>query len=166
MIKLNENSYITLNECEEYIKDNYLPTDTIRVHWEVLPIEEKEIYLRKAVKNIDSLSLKGHKLDFNQKLQFPRSFNTYTMIYGYNVPMEVKQAQCEEVYGLIKKEYTTLENKQFKVLQSLGAVKNFKFNKRQSAEVNTIENFGEPKKDKQDLASEDAYKLLQFWIWG
>lgn len=165
MININVNSYVSLEEVDDFIMTNYLPTDTIRVHWEVLDDNEKEIYIKKSAKEIDALNLKGYKNN-STAMAFPRYLPAYSLRNGNTVPEEVKQAQMINVYGLIKKEYTDLESKQFRILQSLGATKNFKFNKRQSAEVMTVEPIKEPSKRKQALASEQAFNIMQQWVRG
>ena len=166
MLEINKNTYVSLEEVDNFITENYHHTDTVRVHWEVIDNEEKEMYIKKSAKEIDGLNLKGYKNLGGQVMAFPRFLPAYSLLNGNTVPEEVKEAQKVNVYGLIKNEYTMLENRQFKVLQSLGATKNFKFNKRQSAEINTVDVPNEPAKRVQALASEDALNLIQKWIRG
>lgn len=164
MLEINKNTYVSLEEVNDYILSNYHYTDTIRIHWEVIDDAEKEIYIKKSAKEIDGLNLKGYKNVGGQLMAFPRFLPAYSLLNGNTVPLEVQEAQKINVYGLIKKEYTNLENKQFKVLQALGSTKNFKFNKRQSAEITTVETATEPSKRKQMLSSEEAFGLIQKWV--
>jgi hypothetical protein len=166
MLELYKDSYVTLEETNEYFENNFNETDTIRIHWEVLTDEEKENYIKKSAREIDGLNLKGYKNISGQKMAFPRFLPAYSLLNGNTVPEEVYEAQKLNIYGLIKKEYTTLESKQFKVLQTLGATKNFKFNRRQSAEISTVEPSNEPLKRKQLLSSEEALGLLSRWLRG
>lgn len=92
------NSYITVDEADQLITENYLSTDPLRVAWEALATGDKEVLLRRAAAQIDRLPFTGRVADVNQKMAFPRKavFND-----SPEIPEEVKSAQAlQSVYYL------------------------------------------------------------------
>ena len=85
MIEINVNSYVSLEEANEYFAQR-LGAD----YWASLDDEQKEKALITATKKIDRLPFIGSKKDPAQPLQFPR------IPLGQNVPQAIKDAVCEE----------------------------------------------------------------------
>lgn len=81
-------SYITIEEAEQYMEQFYTATDALRVSWSVLSDADKEVYLRKAFRCIEGLPLRGCKRLLTQTTMFPRSDSL-------TVPQRVKYAQVE-----------------------------------------------------------------------
>ena len=109
---VDNDSYVTELEAEEYISKNYVSTDPLRKAWAALTDEDKEVYLRVAAKTVDALALKGKKCEVNQKMQFPRYYDSKSYqeylypepedydvhgryYYQITVPNNVKYAQIE-----------------------------------------------------------------------
>lgn len=108
-IVVGEDSYVTVEEATSYIQQYYTSKDERRLAWEALTEEDKEVFLRKATRQIDLLPLQGVKLDTDQKLQFPRLL-AVKYLDGYfpgaysvkiddspDIPDEVKRATIEQV---------------------------------------------------------------------
>lgn len=101
MLEVGIDSYITLEEAETYIK-NYVTDEAIKAKWNALTGEQKEVYLRKAVLNIDKLHFGGIKVDSKQRLEFPRKYSGHYS-GGYlveEVPWAIKSAEVEEALFL------------------------------------------------------------------
>lgn len=65
-------SYATVEEADVYVKSHYVSTDSLRVTWEGLSEEDKQVLLNVATEAIDSLPWPGRKADINQENAFPR----------------------------------------------------------------------------------------------
>lgn len=81
-------SYVTVEEATQYILQHYTSVDPIRIAWETLPDEDKQILLNRSADAINSLPLPGRKTYPDQENAFPRYPST-------EVPEEVKAAQVE-----------------------------------------------------------------------
>lgn len=69
------NSYITVQEANQLITDNFMSTDPIRVFWNNIGNDsDKESIILNSTKKFDkdSMCYKWFKQDVNQPLQFPR----------------------------------------------------------------------------------------------
>lgn len=155
-------TYATLAECDTYLTNHYLSTDTNLVAWNLLSDANCDTLLRAACIVIDRLPLVGYKSVVTQTLQFPRTIWTEhdQTVWGIrignpswyvqsDVPTEVKYAQCEIALSLI-----TGENARLK-LQREG-VKSF-----------SIGSLSETYKTASDLAyCNEANKLLNGYING
>lgn len=95
MIEININSYVTLDEANEYFVSR-LGSD----YWDTLEDEQKEKALITATKKIDRLPFIGYKQDPYQPLQFPRFYYSTGCYYNglpiEDIPQQVKDAVCEE----------------------------------------------------------------------
>ncbi len=96
MLEIYKNSYVTLDEAEEYFNGK-LGAD----FWGELEEEDKEKALITASRHIDIQPFLGRKADPKQEMSFPR------IIRGkkYEVLYRVKAAVCEQVYGLFTDNY-------------------------------------------------------------
>ena len=81
-------SYVTVEEANVYIQNNLLTTDPLRISWEALFDEEKQVLLNRSAAVINSLPFPGRKMNVNQENAFPRYPNT-------DVPDDIKAAQIE-----------------------------------------------------------------------
>lgn len=81
-------SYVTIEEANVYIQNNLLSTDPLRISWESLLDEDKQVLLNRSAAAINSLPFTGRKMNVNQENAFPRYPNT-------DVPDDVKVAQIE-----------------------------------------------------------------------
>lgn len=81
-------SYVTIEEANVYIQNNLLSTDPLRISWELLLDEDKQVLLNRSAAAINSLPFTGRKMNVNQENAFPRYPNT-------DVPDDVKVAQIE-----------------------------------------------------------------------
>jgi hypothetical protein len=89
-LTVGTDSYITIEEAGLYFASYYASTDVKLVAWEELEDSDKEIYLRRAFRSIETLPLKGCKYSATQTTQFPRD-NSIDLA----VPTAVKNAQAE-----------------------------------------------------------------------
>ena len=102
-------TYISLDDAQEYLSENYISTDEKLIAWNALSDMDKEILLRKALKTIEAQPYVGFKACSTQTLEFPRALYTSipqdiyapSQIWPDNwyvqseVPSAVKYAQCE-----------------------------------------------------------------------
>ena len=162
MLNIGINSYVDLEEADIYIEDNYLELDNLSVIWGVLTDKEKEVYLIQSAGEIDTLLLMGVKYAKNQKMEFPR-MECYKQ--GKEIPNEVKEAQIENALSIMSKSVSARSDEQMKILNSLGAYKNLKYNKREMGEIGLGESLtGQNTSANKRLTSLEAEKILKAWI--
>lgn len=170
MLNVGENSYLTTEEADQYIFEHYKEFDDLRVVWTVLTEEEKETYLKNSLAEIERLPFIGRKYLFTQKLQFPRELlgyrsglpPLYLAVYLGNgeIPDEVKAAQTENALGIINKEWSARADQQFKSANTLGIMKNIKYNRREFGEATLGEEIT-GQKNRNLLTSAVAESLLR-----
>lgn len=135
---IGTDTYISQADATSYVNTHYIASDAKRVAWAALASDDKDVLLRKATQIIDSTPVVGAKVIETQLLAFPRAIYTQYMttlkssgsyIYSNNniyiqteVPLEIKQAQCELAISLIN----GLSDRQ--ILQKQG-VKSFSLSK-------------------------------------
>lgn len=93
MLEIGVDSYVTVAEADAYSASHYLSTDKVRLEWEKLSTEDKEVILRQSCLEMDALPYVGRKVSETQTLAFPR------MKYGYcmdGVDPYVAKAQVEQ----------------------------------------------------------------------
>lgn len=84
MLVVNENSYCTVAEADEYITSHFISDDEYLVKWLNLSEEDKEVCLIRSTQALDNLKYIGRKKGV-QKLQFPRVITLGAGGYGYNL---------------------------------------------------------------------------------
>jgi len=184
MLTIGTDSYITALEADEYLDNNYTRLNSLRVNWSVLPAADKDVYLRQAAGRIDALLLQGQKYEPMQVMQFPRRragrapFIPVTgfmplaawLLYGLGdspvVPPNVKAAQAEEAIALLAKELGGRSDAQMRTMQTLGAMKNIKHNKREMGDVGAQAIVQAPTPRAKALESDRAAELLKPWTNG
>ena len=173
MLKVGENSYLTIEDADQYIAEYYKEYDDLRVIWSVLTVEEKEVYLKNSLAEIERLPFIGEKYLFTQKLQFPRQLYpvtsgcppSYLAIYlgTGTIPEEIKGAQAENALGLLGKEWSARADRQFKTANTLGIMKNIKYNRREFGEATLGEEITGSKR-RSALTSPVAEQLLRKFL--
>lgn len=177
MLIQGENTYATTAEADEYINTHYNKYAPLRAIWTVLDDEEKESYLRNSLTEIEALPFVGRKYKMTQKLAFPRiKSGTAGCVYPYGpfygsmsdyseIPQEVKEAQAENALALIGKECMAQTDKQFMIMQSLGVMKNIKYNKREAGDVGMGDDIkGGSSGSGGGLTGKAAYNMLRGWL--
>lgn len=109
-ITVNENTYISLDDAEEYFK-----TRLNNSVWEEATNTQKKKALVTATRHIDYHSFIGRKVDPDQPLKFPRVFTKkISPFYKYDdkldsdsLPQELLDATCEEAIALLSKDNKT-----------------------------------------------------------
>lgn len=73
-LKVGYNSYMTMDEVNEYINSNYVSATPERKAWEALSEDDKAVTIIRSTGLVDrdSMLYKGRKADRFQKMQFPR----------------------------------------------------------------------------------------------
>lgn len=84
-------TYIDVEEMLEYLKDNYVSTDPLRIQWEAMNAEDQSVLLRKAFNYINSLPLHGRPASEDQEGAFPRAG-----LFTLQDLLKVKYAQAEQ----------------------------------------------------------------------
>lgn len=87
MLTIGVDTYITSDEANEYVKQFYLASDSLRIQWEVMTEEDREVYLRRAFVRINQLPYTGKRKSPKQPLPFPRQDGNL---------LKVKYAQVEQ----------------------------------------------------------------------
>lgn len=164
LLEVGKDSYVTIEEANDYVENNYPDFDDLAVTWGVLTDKEKKSYLGASLSQIEALVLYGKRLNPTQDLQFPRvkCFKPATHENGFEIPREVKEAQIENALELLNKDLRARADEQMTILSTLGVVKNTKYNKREMGEVGLGATLT-GNTNKQPLESEQALKLLRAW---
>lgn len=71
-LNIGVDSYVSLEEANQYVEKNYVSTNSYRVKWNSLSDSDKEVLLRASTSALDQLKYIGSKRDYSQKLKFPR----------------------------------------------------------------------------------------------
>lgn len=119
MIEVNVDSYVTVQEADEYVGKYYMSTDDKSVAWIAMDEGQKEVALRNGAMAIDSVVYPGRKKDSEQVMEFPRCYKngyyfplswyeTYTIETGswhcmVDVPDKIKHSQVEEALEIVSR---------------------------------------------------------------
>lgn len=100
-LKVNINSYVTLDEADEYIKTYYTSTSAERTAWDKLSEEDKIISLLSSARSLNNLRYKGQKKVKGQPLAFPRKYAVMGFGLGYTpyVSQYMDSSLYEGVWG-------------------------------------------------------------------
>lgn len=90
---MTEIGYVTLEAADDYVKGHFLSKDTLRLTWEKLSAEDKEVLLRRSFESIELLPFAGRKACLSQPNAFPRW-------PGSEVPAAVIAAQVENAVAM------------------------------------------------------------------
>lgn len=151
-------TYVTVAEADEIVRLLLRPYDELNVFWRVLSEEEKEGYLMRSARQIDSLVFTGRKRNHEQVMQFPRN-------YERDISKNARQAAVYNALGLMNADIKSTSDKQLQLFKSLGAVKNLRLDQTSMRTVASAES-AEPKEVVIPLASATAYDLLKSYMRG
>ena len=92
-LKVGCNSYMTMDEVNEYINSNYASATPERKAWEALNDDDKAVVIIKSTRLVDrdSMLYVGRKVDKFQKMQFPRDVPSLCGVHTLNCPDEIKE---------------------------------------------------------------------------
>ena len=92
-LKVGCNSYMTMDEVNEYISSNYASATPERKAWEALSDDDKAVTIIKSTRLVDrdSMLYVGRKVDKFQKMQFPRDVPSLCGVHTLNCPDEIKE---------------------------------------------------------------------------
>lgn len=99
---LGQNTYVTLEEAQQYITLHYPSTAPQNTAWQELNPSDQEIHLRNATSTIDNLRWAGKKCTPEQVLSFPRQRpasiqkNNFSKTFSETIEKDIKAAQIEE----------------------------------------------------------------------
>ena len=85
--------YVTIEEANEYVTTHFLSTDSLRVAWEALSVEDRTVLLQRSFDSIEMLPFRGRKTSSEQTAAFPRCPDE-------EVSTSVKAAQVENAVVL------------------------------------------------------------------
>ena len=71
-LEMLKDTYVTVAQADQYVKEHYLSSEPLRIQWESLPEEDKEVYLRRAFEQMNALPYTGRRKNMRQLLPFPR----------------------------------------------------------------------------------------------
>lgn len=113
MLEVGVNSYITIEGANDIVKKHLDKYNGLRSFWEILEDEEKEMYLIRAVEEMETVSFVGRKYRPTQALQFPRApFE--------EVPYEIKLAQVYNALGCLNNDIKDLASETNKLYARYG----------------------------------------------
>lgn len=92
MLTVGVDTYITLDEANTYASSYYVSTDPLRVQWEAIADVDKEVMLRRAFVQLNSLPYTGRP---KNSLPFPRACN-----FTAQDMQNVKYAQAEQAIAI------------------------------------------------------------------
>ena len=92
MLQVGVDTYITIEEMNQYVTTHFVSSDALRVQWEATSEEDQEVWLRRAFDQINSLPYTGRPKNPKQKLPFPR--------HGQVDFLNVKYAQAEQAIAI------------------------------------------------------------------
>jgi len=159
MLEVGTNTYVTIEDADDYVETNYSEYDDLAAIWSILTDREKERYLKASLGQIEALVIPGRPVDRFQPLQFPR----YGVFKSGTIPQEVKDAQVENALGILNSEIKSRADEQMKTLGTLGVIKNTKYNKREMGEVGLGSTLTSTTKEKKAIESDAAAELLRPW---
>lgn len=92
-LKVGCNSYMTMDEVNEYINSNYASATPERKAWEALNDDDKAVTIIKSTRLVDrdSMLYVGRKVDKFQKMQFPRDVPSLCGVHTLDCPDEIKE---------------------------------------------------------------------------
>lgn len=88
-----EIGYVTLEAADDYVRGHFTSKDTLRLAWDSLSAEDREVLLRRSFESIESLPFAGRKACPSQPNAFPRWPNA-------EVPAAVIAAQVENAVAM------------------------------------------------------------------
>lgn len=117
MLLVGENSFISLDEANEYISTHFVSDDEYRTKWEGLSDEDKEVWLIRSTQALNNLKYMGRKKGV-QKLEFPRIINlgfggyvpTLFTSQFYDNGLISANGPCGDEDGMIAIKKATVEN--------------------------------------------------------
>lgn len=115
MLKVNENTYITVAEADELIALHCERFNPLRSFWEALDENEKEQYLLRGIEEMETLIVSGRKSRLQQPLSFPR----YPSL---EVPKEIKLAQAYNALGMLNSDIKSTTEQIKKLYERYGVV--------------------------------------------
>lgn len=90
-LNVGTDSYVTVEEADKIITDYYTENDPLYLMWKSSDAKTKEVYLRRACMQLETLPYKGIKYNANQTLAFPRKDGDLS---------KIKIAQCMQALTL------------------------------------------------------------------
>lgn len=85
--------YVDVSYADLYVSTHFLSADELRLNWENLSVNDKEVLLRRSFEAIETLPYVGRKASKDQSTAFPRWPSK-------EVPEAVKSAQVENALAL------------------------------------------------------------------
>ena len=150
MFEVNNNTYVTVTEADEIVRERFSRYDGLRIFWEVLDEDEKESYLIRAAEQIDSLAYPSRKTYPTQGMAFPR-------VPEQVVSSKVKLAQVYNALGFLNAEIEQSAKAHQDIYERMGVV----FKPQVSPETGFA-----PLPDKLPLASAKACETLKLYRMG
>lgn len=101
MLTIGVDTYVSVEEADLYVTRNYLSTEAFFKTWNGLEDIQKEIFLRRSAREMNSLAYAGRKCIPEQALAFPRFLQTSRpMRQVVEVPEDIKIAQIENALSI------------------------------------------------------------------
>lgn len=151
-------TYITLQEANEYVKKYYSSTDPLRIQWEAMSEDDQEIFLRKSFAQINSLPYVGKPRSPKQVNPFPRAgdFTEQDLLH-------IKYAQVEQALTIPDTVAAQETEDQLRLRLRRAGVTSYKIGDLSESFVD-----GLPAESNANFygLTEAAYKHLSKWLRG
>lgn len=160
MLTVGVDTYITVAEADQYVQENYISSDPLRVQWEAMSENDKEVYLRKAFKQINSLPFTGKPFRADQKLPFPRRLGCMEK-WTESDQQNVKEAQAAQ--SLASTDVVAAQEVENRIALRRAGVKQYKIGDLSEQFVD-----GLPASSNANFfgLAEEAYNNLAKWLKG
>ena len=101
MLTIGVDTYVSVEEADLYVTRNYLSTEAFFITWHDLEPMQKEVFLRRSAREMNSLAYTGRKCTPEQALAFPRFLQTSRPMHQtVEVPEDIKIAQIENALSI------------------------------------------------------------------
>lgn len=156
MLTVGVDTYITLQEANEYVTKYFISSDPLRVQWEATDESDREVYLRRAFEQINGLPFTGKPKSEKQTLPFPR----YGLWTAGDL-LKVKNAQAEQSIAIT--DTVAVSEIEDRVRLRRAGVQSYKI-----GDLSETFNGGLPSESNTNFfgLSERAYKYLSKWLRG
>ncbi len=100
---VNEDTYVLPQESDELLSEVLPAFNPLRITWAALEEKDKAGFLQAAVRRMEGLNVVGQKVNFWQKLKFPRIARGVPPDFE-QAPREVKRAQVVWATEIVREE--------------------------------------------------------------
>lgn len=173
-LQVSINSYVTVEEADDYISSLYLSKNEARVAWEKLTDEDKKTALLSSCKSLNTLKYTGKRKYAGQKMEFPRVNSYvagvyYTRVFDPAHDQGLGGVSASSSDGLDKAKMAQIENALWGVVLDAhitdGAKIGVRGLKSKNAGGKISESYGDASVQAQEgIYTKQVYSILSEWL--